>query len=324
MTALNFYAFARHALVDALRMSGVKPGDSVLLPDFICRDVFASLTAVGATPLLYKMQPNLQPFPDQRFPNTKAVIVVNYFGFPADLSTASSLGVNESTVVIEDNAHGFLSRDELGRPLGFRTEIGITSFRKTIRSPDGAFLSWSESPLLDETQVRFVGTRDRSVPPSYRLRAMVQHFQQRTGVKALDASQWLAHRVRRARRRSPTLDDSIQEFELPAEIAPYTVSVEMFHAVNAEREVTRRRILFQNVNELAESLGVTRVFPALPSGASPQGFPYFSDSGPSLIFEREIQERRMGSVSRWPSLATRSQISQDSPLRKIKIVNFLQ
>ena len=41
-SSISYFAFARHALVEALRQSGIGNGDRVALPGFICRDVLAS------------------------------------------------------------------------------------------------------------------------------------------------------------------------------------------------------------------------------------------------------------------------------------------
>jgi hypothetical protein len=324
MTAINFYAYARHALVDALRISRIQPGDSVLLPDFICRDVFASIRAVGARPATYRIQRDLQPVPGQRLPDARAVIVVNYFGFPADLTSLKLLGVSESTVVIEDNAHGWLSRDQQGRTLGFRTSVGITSFRKTIRSPDGAFLSWSDSPQLDLTQIRNLPKREQAAPVSYRLRAYAQRFQTATGIRTLNASQWLVRNLRRARQQSPISDDPIYEYELPTDVAPHSLSLKMYESVDTNSEIARRRNQYRVANDLAASFGVQSVFPSLTDGVSPQGFPYFGDSEPSDLFEREVKRLQLGSIVRWPSLSDQSGVPHESPLRTVKIVNFLQ
>jgi dTDP-4-amino-4,6-dideoxygalactose transaminase len=80
-----YYAYARHALVTALKLVRVQAGSSVLVPDFICRDVLSSLHAVGADPIFYPIGDDLQMAMTQSLPSAQTVIVVNYFGFPADL-----------------------------------------------------------------------------------------------------------------------------------------------------------------------------------------------------------------------------------------------
>ncbi len=79
----------------------------------------------------------------------KAVIAVNYFGFPQDLEIFSEYCHKFSVKLIEDNAHGYLSANVDGVLLGNRAPLGITSIRKTIRIPDGARLHVSD-PQLSE------------------------------------------------------------------------------------------------------------------------------------------------------------------------------
>ena len=137
-----YYAYARHALVTALALVRVGRGNSVLVPDFICRDVLASLSAVGAEAHFYSIGNDLQISSNVSLPDVDAIIAVNYFGFPADLARIRGALPSPDIAIIEDNAHGWLSRDEHGVLLGTRTEVSITSIRKTIRVPDGASLEW--------------------------------------------------------------------------------------------------------------------------------------------------------------------------------------
>ena len=93
-----YYAYARHALVTALRMARVQSGDNVLLPSFICRDVLASLKAINATPVFYEIDVGLQVSSQSKLPPAKALLAVNYFGFPADLERIQRQLTDPSTV----------------------------------------------------------------------------------------------------------------------------------------------------------------------------------------------------------------------------------
>ncbi|NBY56886.1 MAG: hypothetical protein EBQ57_00865 [Actinobacteria bacterium] len=166
-----YYAYARHALVTALKLVRVQEGSSVLVPDFICRDVLASLHAVGSKPRFYTIGDDLQISTTQSLPRAAAIIVVNYFGFPADLQRVREVASSETTI-IEDNAHGWLSADRDGTPLGSRTDVGVTSVRKTIRLPDGAFVEWRDTAHLDMTMLHApLVPRDEPLPLGFGLRA---------------------------------------------------------------------------------------------------------------------------------------------------------
>ncbi len=148
-TAYRYYAYARQALVEALRLANVLAGDEVLVPALICKDVLSSIHTVGANPVFYQVDKTLAPVSLPHTPLIKAVIAVNYFGFPQDLEIFSEYCHKFSVKLIEDNAHGYLSANVDGVLLGNRAPLGITSIRKTIRIPDGARLHVSD-PQLSE------------------------------------------------------------------------------------------------------------------------------------------------------------------------------
>ena len=64
----------------------VQPGDNVLVPALICKDVVASIHTVGAHPIFYPVDKSLCPVDLASPPRTTAVIAVNYFGFAQDLA----------------------------------------------------------------------------------------------------------------------------------------------------------------------------------------------------------------------------------------------
>ena len=83
---VRYYAFARQALVEALRLIGTGSGDEVLVPSLICKDVLASIHTLGATPVFFEVDHNLNPIGLDQISSSKAIIVVNYFGFAQDLA----------------------------------------------------------------------------------------------------------------------------------------------------------------------------------------------------------------------------------------------
>uniref|UniRef100_UPI0040487365 DegT/DnrJ/EryC1/StrS family aminotransferase n=1 Tax=Mariniflexile sp. TaxID=1979402 RepID=UPI0040487365 len=138
---VRYYSLARHALVEALRLAGVREGSRVLLPEYLCRDLLAPLHLLGAFPCWYPIAPDMAPATaPAAWPLADVVLEVNFFGFPQDLAPFLAYAERTSAVVIEDNAHGYLSRDKVGQWLGCRIGLGVFSLRKTLRIPDGAAL----------------------------------------------------------------------------------------------------------------------------------------------------------------------------------------
>jgi dTDP-4-amino-4,6-dideoxygalactose transaminase len=96
------------ALQLALVAAGIGPGDEVLVPAFTAVPTASAVAAVGATPRAIEVDAGTACITTEsveagRTPQTKAVIVVHLYGYPADLPVTDLL-------VIEDaaQAHGAL------------------------------------------------------------------------------------------------------------------------------------------------------------------------------------------------------------------------
>ena len=145
--ALRLYGHGRQAFAEALLLSGAA-GGRVLLPSFICRDLLASVAAAGAKPSFYGVKPDLTPDEDpSRWPDAHAVLAVDYFGFPQDLTPFQAYARRCGAALIEDAAHALFSRDAAGRLLGTRAPLGILSLRKSLPLPDGGALLVNDAAL---------------------------------------------------------------------------------------------------------------------------------------------------------------------------------
>lgn len=118
------------ALHLALLVTGVKPGDDVILPAFACRAVLNAVLMSGANPVLADIEADLTISPksvlELRSAKTRAVIAVHMFGIPARIDALRKLGMP----IIEDAASSFGSALE-GSPLGSLTDLSIVSFAST-------------------------------------------------------------------------------------------------------------------------------------------------------------------------------------------------
>ena len=318
-----YYAYARHALVTALKLARVQEGSSVLVPDFICRDVLASLHAVGSEPRFYTIGDDLQISTTQSLPRAAAIIVVNYFGFPADLQRVREVASSETTI-IEDNAHGWLSADRDGTPLGSRTDVGVTSVRKTIRLPDGAFVEWRDTAHLDMTMLHApLVPRDEPLPLGFGLRRVVARIDSVSPLSVMAASRHTVRLLRRLRGQPAISQRPDEEWQLPANRAIHGESLRLLESVDQTREVQRRRKLFGRYLSSAQRYNIETPTPRLNDGVSPQGFAFFTDAGNVDEFETLIHRERLGEVITWPALSTRSPLPTTSRLRTLRLVNFL-
>ena len=319
-----YYAYARHALVTAMRLVRVGRGSMVLVPDFICRDVLASLAAVEAEAVFYSIGDDLQISTKQSLLEADAIIAVNYFGFPADLALIRKMLASPQTAIIEDNAHGWLSKDHDGAPLGSRTNVGVTSLRKTIRLPDGACIEWRDGADFDVSALHQPLTpRSERLSVGFGLRRTAQRLDRLSPISLMGLGRQTVRSLRRLRGEPPIDERPSEEWELPSHRAMHRRSLELVSRVDQEAEVRRRRELFAQCFSAAQRAGVETPTPDLPTGVSPQGFPFFGDSGDIAAFAKTVRRERLGETIAWPALPKRSSLPATSRLRSLRLVNFL-
>lgn len=138
------YGYGRVALLDGLKILGCKRGENVLLPSYICDVAVEPFYELGIQVRFYKILMNLQPdltdVENKIDEKTRAILVVNYFGFPQErMDEIQKMCVRYGIYLIEDNAHGFLSRKD-SRLLGTFGDIGFSSLWKILPVPNGAVL----------------------------------------------------------------------------------------------------------------------------------------------------------------------------------------
>jgi len=319
-----YYAYARHALVTAMRLVRVGRGSVVLVPDFICRDVLASIAAVEAEVVFYSIGDDLQISTTQSLPGADAIIAVNYFGFPADLASIRKMLTSPQTAIIEDNAHGWLSKDVNGAPLGSRTDVGVTSLRKTIRLPDGACIEWHDRADLDVSALHQpLAPRNERLPFGFELRRTAQRLDRLSPISLMGLGRQIVRSLRRLRGVPPIDERPNEEWELPSHRAIHQRSLELISRLDLDAEVRRRRERFAQCLAAAQRAGVETPTPVLTAGVSPQGFPFFGDSGDIAAFERTVRRERLGETIAWPALPMRSPLGEASRLRTLRLVNFL-
>jgi len=319
---VRYYSLARYALVEALRLAGVREGSRVLLPEYLCRDLLASLHLSGAIPCWYPVASNMTPATvSLDWEVADVVLAVNYFGFPQDLEPFQAYAARTGAVVIEDNAHGYLSRDEKGQWLGCRTGVGVFSLRKTLRIPDGAAL-WvgpdcAAIELAD--QVAFDG---KGVNLAQRTKARLRRLPL-LGELAYRLSTGLARVLRKWRTGSyiPATDPA-SELTLPAEANPWAGLLPALAECAAMAEVQRRRAAYIRCAAVGERVGASPVFSVLPRNCVPYAYAFRGD-GAALAGMQAHAARAGFDLVSWPDLPL--EIVDRAPVhyRNVFLVNFL-
>lgn len=152
------------ALHTSLILAGVRPGDEVITTSLTAEPTNLSILHVGATPIFVDVDigsGNISPESIQRAitPKTKAVIVVHYAGYPAEIVRIAAICKNNGLKLIEDCAHALGARIE-GRSVGCFGDYAIFSFQaiKHFTTIDGGFLVCrSQADFLDAKKIRWFG-----------------------------------------------------------------------------------------------------------------------------------------------------------------------
>lgn len=321
--AVRFFSLGRHALAAALRTAGIGPGDGVLLPEFLCRDVLASINAVGAIALWYPVGEDLTPRSDpEAWPDARAVLVVDYFGFPQPLAPFLAYAARTGALVIEDNAHGFLSRDEAGRRLGTRGDFGVFSLRKTVPMVDGAALLVGRRDLTERLPDQ-IPPSGVGFSPGVAWKSRVRRTPI-VGVAAGAAATTVVRALRRMRTgRTIPEPDPDAELAIPYPPAPHPGLESELAELDELREIERRRRLYRQAEAKALATGIAPMFPDLPSYVAPYGFPFRTDAKRAIQSMGRWAVRQGLDLIHWPDLP--NGLRNELPLyhHNLWLVNFL-
>ncbi len=165
-------ALLTHSCTAALEMaailSGVGPGDEVIMPSFTFSATATAFVLRGATPVFVDIRADTLNIDETLIEpaitsHTRAVVPVHYAGLACEMDPILELARRRDLLVIEDAAQAHLSTYK-GRPLGTLGQMGCLSFHETknIISGEGGALLVSDDRYVARAEiVREKGT-DRS------------------------------------------------------------------------------------------------------------------------------------------------------------------
>jgi dTDP-4-amino-4,6-dideoxygalactose transaminase len=187
-TAFAAAAGARHgiavssctaALHLALVAAGIGPGDEVVVPSLSFIATTNAVRYVGATPLFADVEPstqNLSPATIEPVltPQTRAVILVDQAGVPADLDGVRHQCDPLRITVVEDAACAAGSRYR-GGPVGAGAKLAAFSFhpRKLVTTGEGGMITTSDPELATRLRRLREHGMDVSAAERHRIRQPV-------------------------------------------------------------------------------------------------------------------------------------------------------
>ncbi|MFL5643196.1 MAG: dTDP-4-amino-4,6-dideoxygalactose transaminase [Chloroflexota bacterium] len=165
-------ALLTHSCTAALEMaailSGVGPGDEVIMPSFTFVSTANAFVLRGAIPVFVDVLPDtlnidpakIEPAITSR---TKAIVPVHYAGVGCDMESIMEIAARHDLVVIEDAAQGLLA-DYRDRPLGGIGHMAALSFHETknIISGEGGALLINDPRYVDRAEIVWEKGTNRS------------------------------------------------------------------------------------------------------------------------------------------------------------------
>jgi dTDP-4-amino-4,6-dideoxygalactose transaminase len=147
------------ALEMAAILTGIGPGDEVILPSFTFASTANAIVLRGATPVFVDIRPDTLNIDENRIeaaitPHTKAITVVHYAGVGCEMDVILSIAARHGLAVVEDAAQAICATWR-GQPLGRQGELAAFSFHETknIISGEGGALIVNREELVERAEI---------------------------------------------------------------------------------------------------------------------------------------------------------------------------
>lgn len=310
---IYYYPYARYAFLEALKVLDIK---SVYLPAFICRDMLAPINTLNIKCFFYEVNEKLEPL--LKDVECDAILMVNYFGFAQNIKPFDEYKEKYNAFIIEDNAHGFLSRDKNGRLLGTRTDIGLLSIRKTVFLPNGGAL------LINNELLKEKNYKNANIEYSFE----DEHYSSKLNLKKKIFSRYLGIAIlllRRVLRYLKTgsaipLADALSEKQMPSNEFLTPLLKDKTLSIDVEAEKLRRQEMYYMVNQYAKKFNIEPIY-SLDENSVP--FEYaFIDNGSYKEFERFLFTKGFF-ILPWPDLPDSIVNTCPDFYKNVKVVPFL-
>jgi len=287
------FSHARVALKYALRYYDFKPSDSILVPDFICNIILKPIQDLNINYSFYSLKEDLTPdwdsVSDQLATKTKAILMVNYFGFPQNINDFQKFCNKHNLILIEDNAHGYGGKVN-GYELGSFGDISINSPRKSLGLLSGGQL------LINNKECDL----DRSIKSLPRFKVS---FFKGAIHKTLSQNYFIKSWLRLLLKKQPHYWDPFAFKE--SYVSDYRMdsySEKILKKVNIKQVVEKRRALYLVWERFAIRKGIKPVFSKLYDGVSPLVFPvYIKNPALRRVWFNWGWKNRYN-IHSWPSL----------------------
>jgi dTDP-4-amino-4,6-dideoxygalactose transaminase len=156
-------ALLSHSCTAALEMaailSGIQPGDEIIMPSFTFVSTANAFVLRGAVPVFVDIRPDTLNINERLIeaavtPRTKAIVPVHYAGIPCAMDEIMDIAIKNRLFVVEDAAQALLSTHK-NRFLGTIGHFGCLSFHETknIISGEGGALLINDEQYIERAEI---------------------------------------------------------------------------------------------------------------------------------------------------------------------------
>ncbi len=151
---VDVFSTGKAALITLLLNLEIKENDEVIIPTYVCKEVFEAIKFVGANPILVDIGDDYcisyQKLESKISIKTKAIIIVHTFGISANINELKNIILRKDIYIIEDLAHSFGGEFEK-KKLGTFGDVAFGSFHATklLTSGEGGFIIFNNDQLWE-------------------------------------------------------------------------------------------------------------------------------------------------------------------------------
>ena len=290
---------ARGAFYQLLRALPENAGNTVLLPAFHCTALVEPVAHSRFRAIFYRIKPDLSiDLDDLRSkltPNVALIVVIHFFGFPADLSPVLALAKETGCYVLEDCAHSFLTLTN-GHAIGERGDFSIYSYYKTVPSLFGGALRINGNKLGFTPSNKRVPAKESAVITKRLLEQLLENsgdgFLKR-GLQSLEKFRVTRKRGKKDSSPSPASDFVDDPYLFREDLAVAKIPAFCERIVNSsdwQAIVATRRRNYELLNAaLQENPLLQKLVPTLPKGICPWAYPVLLRD--RARFEHQLRDR---------------------------------
>jgi dTDP-4-amino-4,6-dideoxygalactose transaminase len=269
--SVEYFYNARSAIHAAATSFGLR-GKEVLFPSYCCGVDLEALVSAGAIPKFYPvddaMRADVSEIASRVSPDTRAVYVIHYLGFPAPVDELSILCRKQGIRLIEDCALALYSN--LGnRPLGSFGDAGVFSLYKSLPVPSGGVLVFNDGSVGRLCPRRRPPVRSTLA----HLRMLLERNFDMNGITWAKRLTGMARStigiIRPSVTRTPVVEVLTEEFDpRVCRLKTSRFTEWVLRCVDPAHVVSRRRENFMTLHRLLGGM-VQPVFDQLPEGVCP-------------------------------------------------------